>query len=114
MSAEVFIVSDKQDIEKAKEKMPKGTETLMIEGGNHRGFGSYTHQAIDWEVSTSLVHPSYRHASHVILYMELWTALCFRQFSCVAFSPQATITPDEQRRIIVEAITDFIKRRVVA
>lgn len=56
----------KQDIEKAKEKMPEGTETFMIEGGNHRGFGSYTHnQGMDWEVSTSLVDLSFRPSSQV-------------------------------------------------
>lgn len=36
---------------KAADKLPKGTETCVVEGGNHRGFASYSLQPLDWEVS---------------------------------------------------------------
>ncbi|CAM9173446.1 unnamed protein product [Hapterophycus canaliculatus] len=62
-----------KDMQKAADKLPQGTETCIVEGGNHRGFASYTHQPLDWE---------------------------------------ATITPDEQLRIVVEALTEFIERKV--
>lgn len=111
--------------------MPKGTETLIIEGGNHRGFGSYTHQVMDWEVSKCLIvvfrrrwhfsDPSFRPAIYrplALLAKEFAPGaadcLAFSTTSCIALAPQATITPDEQRRIIVEALTEFIERRVVA
>ncbi|CAM9514638.1 unnamed protein product [Ectocarpus sp. 13 AM-2016] len=54
-------------------KLPKDAEIVVVEGGSHRGFGSYKSQPLDW---------------------------------------QATITEQEQRGIIVEALTDFIGRRV--
>ncbi|CAN0516739.1 unnamed protein product [Ectocarpus sp. 12 AP-2014] len=54
-------------------KLPKDVEIVVVEGGSHRGFGSYKNQPLDW---------------------------------------QATITEKEQRGIIVEALTDFIGRRV--
>lgn len=36
---------------KAVDKLPKGSETCVVAGGNHRGFASYSHQPLDWEVS---------------------------------------------------------------
>lgn len=36
---------------KAVDKLPKGTEICVVEGGNHRGFASYSYQPLDWEVS---------------------------------------------------------------
>lgn len=39
-----------QDVQKAAGKLPKDTETCIVEGGNHRGFASYTLQPLDWEV----------------------------------------------------------------
>eukprot|EP00752_Nemacystus_decipiens_P003850 g3542.t1 len=64
-----------EDLEKAAHKLPKDTESVVVEGGNHRGFAHYTRQPLDWE---------------------------------------ATISPQEQQRIVVDAIVDFIGRRVVA
>ncbi|CAM9661813.1 unnamed protein product [Laminaria digitata] len=63
-----------KDMLKTMDKLPKDTETCVVDGGNHSGFGSYSHQLLDWE---------------------------------------ATITPEEQRRAVVEALTDFIERNVV-
>ncbi|CAM9500507.1 unnamed protein product [Ascophyllum nodosum] len=60
-------------MEKSAHKLPKDTEKVVIEGGNHRGFASYDWQPFDWE---------------------------------------ATITQQEQQRIVVEALRDFIERRV--
>lgn len=31
-------------------RLPKGAETVVVEGGNHRGFASYAWQPLDWEV----------------------------------------------------------------
>ncbi|CAN0090721.1 unnamed protein product [Scytosiphon promiscuus] len=62
-----------KDMQKAANKLPAGTETCIVEGGNHRGFASYSRQPLDWE---------------------------------------ASITPDEQLRIVVEALTEFIERKV--
>lgn len=36
---------------KTVDKLPKGAETCVVEGGNHRGFASYSRQPLDWEVS---------------------------------------------------------------
>eukprot|EP00903_Cladosiphon_okamuranus_P006494 g6351.t3 len=54
-------------------KLPKDFETVVVEGGNHRGFVSYTRQPLDWE---------------------------------------ATISEQEQRRLVVEALVDFIGRKM--
>ncbi|CAM9961673.1 unnamed protein product [Ectocarpus fasciculatus] len=62
-----------KDMQKAVDKWPKGTETCIVEGGNHRGFASYGRQPLDWE---------------------------------------ATISPSEQMRIVLEALTEFIERKV--
>lgn len=43
--------SRKQDMLAAMDKLPKGTETCVVEGGNHGGFASYARQFLDWEVS---------------------------------------------------------------
>ncbi|CAM9500439.1 unnamed protein product [Ascophyllum nodosum] len=60
-------------MEKSAHKLPKDTEKVVVEGGNHRGFASYDWQPFDWE---------------------------------------ATISQQEQRRIVVEALCDFIERKV--
>eukprot|EP00752_Nemacystus_decipiens_P016500 g14749.t2 len=62
-----------KDMKKAMDKLPRGAEVCIVEGGNNRGFASYSRQPLDWE---------------------------------------ATITPDEQLRIAIEALTDFIERKV--
>ncbi|CAM9222912.1 unnamed protein product [Scytosiphon promiscuus] len=62
-------------LKKSAHKLPKDTETVVIEGGNHRGFGSYGWQPLDWE---------------------------------------ATISLREQRCMVVDALAEFIDRRVVA
>ena len=41
----------RQAMEKSAHKLPKDTEKVVIEGGNHRGFASYDWQPFDWEVS---------------------------------------------------------------
>eukprot|EP00752_Nemacystus_decipiens_P003849 g3541.t1 len=64
-----------EELKKAAHKLPKDTETIVVEGGNHRNFAHYTRQALDWE---------------------------------------ATISPEEQQGIVVDALVDFIGRRVVA
>lgn len=63
----------KETLEQSVPKMPTGLETVVVEGGNHRGFASYSWQPLDWK---------------------------------------ATISEQEQRRIVVETILDFIERRV--
>lgn len=40
----------RQAMEKSAHKLPKNTETVVVEGGNHRGFAHYTRQPLDWEV----------------------------------------------------------------
>ena len=41
----------RQAMEKSAHKLPKDTEKVVVEGGNHRGFASYDWQPFDWEVS---------------------------------------------------------------
>lgn len=64
-----------KDMQKAVDKLPRGTEVCVVEGGNNRGFASYSRQPLDWE---------------------------------------ATITTEEQLRITMEALTEFIESRVKA
>lgn len=39
-----------QDMQKAVDKLPRGAEICVVEGGNNRGFASYSRQPLDWEV----------------------------------------------------------------
>ena len=39
-------------MQKAVDKLPRGAEICVVEGGNHRGFASYSRQPLDWEVRT--------------------------------------------------------------
>lgn len=39
-----------QAMKASSHKLPKGAVTVVAEGGNHRGFASYSWQPLDWEV----------------------------------------------------------------
>ncbi|CAM9223043.1 unnamed protein product [Scytosiphon promiscuus] len=64
-----------EGLKNSAHKLPKDAETVVIEGGNHRGFASYGWQPLDWE---------------------------------------ATISLEEQRRLVVEALSKFIESKVLA
>lgn len=44
----VFVLA--QALAKSAHKLPKDTDKITVEGGNHRGYASYTWQPLDWEV----------------------------------------------------------------
>lgn len=44
----------KQDMQRAMDKLPRGAEICVVEGGNNRGFASYSRQPLDWEVREDL------------------------------------------------------------
>lgn len=46
----ITVKCGKQDMQEAMKGLPKGTETCIVEGGNHRGFAAYSRQPMDWEV----------------------------------------------------------------
>lgn len=49
-AASLTAVRGKQDMQKAVDKLPRGTEMCVVEGGNNSGFASYSRQPLDWEV----------------------------------------------------------------
>lgn len=49
-----FVNVYKQALKRSAPRLPKNAEIKIVEGGNHRGFASYTWQPLDWEVSTAL------------------------------------------------------------
>lgn len=60
------LTSMKQDMQKAVVKLPKGTETCIVEGGNHRGFASYGRQPLDWEVREDLLDAAHERVDEAV------------------------------------------------
>lgn len=50
MTRKRLVGTTRQGLEKSAHKRPKDMETVVVEGGNHRGFAHYTRQPLDWEV----------------------------------------------------------------
>ncbi|CAN0538880.1 unnamed protein product, partial [Ectocarpus sp. 8 AP-2014] len=44
-----------QALARSAHKLPKDAEIVVVEGGSHRGFGSYKSQPLDWQVMSSCV-----------------------------------------------------------